>query len=93
MATTQVFGVGDLSPVIGGATLPAHLLATPTLDDIAPDDDLGRQAFWLLKLHPSDVSLKFRNSDLLAMDDDTKRLLIGDIQFALGVAPLKGDVL
>ena len=58
-----------------------------------PSDDLGRQAYWLLKMNASKVSLKFRKSDLAAMDDDTKRQLIADIQHALGVAPFKKSVL
>ncbi len=86
-------GTGDLTPVTGGVALPDHLIATPASDDRVPDDDLGRRVYWLLKLHADKVSLKFRQSDLSGMDDSTKRQLIADIQFALGVAPFKGDVL
>ena len=93
MATTDQTH-GDRTPVIGGVALPAHLVATPSsMPDVAPLDDLGRQALWLLKLHPDKVSLKFRNADLSAMNDNTKRLLISDIQYALGIAPFKADVL
>jgi hypothetical protein len=84
---------GDPTPITGGIALPNRLISTPPADDAAPDDDLGRQAYWLLKLHPDKVSLKFRQSDLSAMDDDTKRQLIADIQYALGVMPFKGNVL
>ena len=70
------------------------LSASPALDDdAAPSDDLGRQAYWLLKMNADKVALRFRKSDLASMDDDTKRLLIADIQHALGVAPFKKDVL
>ena len=93
MAKTRSRIIGDQTPSTGGVDLPSSLIATPVNDDTAPSDDLGRQAYWLLKLHPDCVSLKFRNSDLTAMDDDTKRLLIADIQFALGVSPFKGDIL
>lgn len=85
--------MGDSTPVTGGVALPDRLIATPTAEDGAPDDDLGRQAYWLLKLHPDKLSLKFRQSDLSGMDDSTKRLLIADIQYALGVAPFEGKVL
>jgi hypothetical protein len=84
---------GDQTPVTGGVALPHHLVATSVADDSAPGDDLGRQAYWLLKLHPEKVSLKFRQSDLSGMDDATKRLLIADIQYALGVGPFQGDIL
>jgi hypothetical protein len=84
---------GDPTPVTGGISLPDRLITTPPCDDAAPDDDLGRQAYWLLKLHPNKVSLRFRKSDLSGMDDATKRLLIADIQFALGIAPFRSDSL
>jgi hypothetical protein len=80
-------------PVTGGTRIPDRLIATPASDDAAPDDDLGRHAYWLLKLHPDKVSLRFRQSDLSNMDEATKRLLIEDIQYALGVAPFKSDTL
>jgi hypothetical protein len=83
----------DDAPVTGGVPLPRCLVASSRVDDSAPDDDLGRQAYWLLKLNCDSISLKFRKSDLSRMDDDTKRLLISDIQHALGVKPFKSDVL
>ena len=93
MATKNNKSVGDQTPVIGGVGLPDNLVVPFVGADDAPDDDLGRQAYWLLKLNPNAASLKFRKSDLTGMDDDTKRLLISDIQFVLGIAPLKTDVL
>ncbi|MBI2824538.1 MAG: hypothetical protein HYX69_07625 [Planctomycetia bacterium] len=83
---------GDATPVTGGIAIPDHLVSTPPDADRAPDDDLRRQAYWLLKLHPDAVA-KFQTSDLSAMDDDAKRMLIADIRRALGIAPLKSDVL
>lgn len=94
MPENRLLSLGDDMPVTGGVELPSQMVATPdTSDDCAPDDDLGRQVYWLLKLHPNAVSLKFRQSDLFSMDDDTKRLLIADIQNSLGVSPLIWDVL
>jgi hypothetical protein len=43
--------IGDAVPVTGGVTLPAHLVCSPSSDDDLPTDDLGRQAYWLLKLN------------------------------------------
>ena len=93
MANKNTGQVGDLTPVTGGIPLPAGLVAAVSCDDEAPNDDLGLQAYWLLKLNADKVSLKFRQSDLANMDDDTKRQLIADIQYAIGVAPLKQVVL
>jgi hypothetical protein len=84
---------GDRTPVTGGVALPPHLVATKGDDDAAPHDDLGLQAYRLLKLHPGKVSLKFRKSDLSKMDNATKKMLIADIQYALGVAPFKSQTL
>lgn len=84
---------GDLTPITGGLALPPTLVDMPDADDNAPTDDLGREAYLLMKLHPGAVSLKFRDCDLSRMDDATKRTLIADIHHALGIAPLKGDVL
>jgi hypothetical protein len=93
MASTASNLSGDPTPVTGGIPLPANMTSQAMNDDAAPADDLGRQAYWLRKLHPSAVPVEFRNSDLTAMDDETKRLLIRAIQQALGIAPLKGETL
>ncbi|MCE9547753.1 MAG: hypothetical protein K8T25_19960 [Planctomycetia bacterium] len=94
MAKKPTHSRGDNTPIIGGHSLPSKLIAPfANDDDLAPNDDLGRQAYWLVKMNAGAVSLKFRKSDFAAMDDPTKRLLIADIQTALGVAPFKSDVL
>lgn len=93
MPKNSLPSTGDTTPVTGGIALPDRFIASQAADESAPADDLGRQAYWLLKLHPDKVSLRFRQSDLAGMDDATKRLLIADIQFALGVAPFSGEVL
>lgn len=80
---------GDPTPVAGGHGLPSHLVADFPCDDNAPADDLGRQAYWLLKMNSDKVSLRFREADIDAMDDVTKRQLIADLQDCLGIAPLK----
>ena len=82
-----------LTPIIGGRSLPSQLVSTDSWDDVAPADDLGRQAYWLLKFNSTKIALKFRQSDLMAMDETTKRLLISDIQSSLGVSPFKSDTL
>lgn len=84
---------GDELPVTGGVALPAHLTASIPCEGDSPLDDLGRQAYWLLKMNAGKVSLRFRQSDLAKMDDGTKRQLIADIRAALGVAPFKKAVL
>jgi hypothetical protein len=93
MAKQRTRQVGDATPVTGGVALPACLVAPTPCDDDVPNDDLGRQAYWLLKMNADRVALRFRQSDLASMDDDTKRQLISDIQLAIGVAPFKKAVL
>lgn len=93
MTTNYDVLVGDDFPVTGGVAPPPDFLDDTDFNDPAPVDALGRMAYWLLKIHKGAVSLKFRNSDLASMDDDTKRLLIADIQKAIGVKPLKSNVL
>jgi hypothetical protein len=85
--------VGDQTPATGGVQLPMCLVRPIPADDDAPSDDLGRQAYWLLRMNADKVSLRFRQSDLASMDADTKRQLIADIQRAIGVAPFKKTVL
>lgn len=89
MGKRKTRDAGDSTPVTGGVSLPAHLQATLSSDGDLPADDLGRQAYWLLRLNANRVALRFRQSDLAAMDDDTKRQLIADIQRSLGVSPFK----
>ena len=78
---------GDPTPVIGGCDIPAHLIDSPAPFGYPPEDDLGRQVFWLLSLHP-EINLQFRDRDLNAMDDGTKQTLLDDVHFILGVRPL-----
>lgn len=89
---------GDPIPVIGGGTMAAELL--DNLDDgfispcdVFPNDQLAQRAYELLIFNAERLSLKFRNSDLANMDDDTKRLLIQDLCDSLEIKPLLSDTL
>ena len=82
----------DSISVVGGSDLPDAMDPTSSDDFTGPVGDLDRRLYLLMKLHP-DVDLNFRLDDLSAMDDSTKRLLIGDIHSLLNVAPLKSSVL
>jgi hypothetical protein len=93
MAKRSTRQIGDATPVTGGVALPARLIAPISCDGDVPSDDLGRQAYWLLKMNSDKLALRFRQSDLAAMDNDTKRQLIADIRAALGIAPFKKAVL
>lgn len=82
----------DSISVVGGSDLPDAMDPTSSDDFNMPLGDLDRRLYLLMKLHP-DIDLNFRLDDLSAMDDSTKRLLIGDIHSLLNVAPLKSSVL
>ncbi len=70
---------GDPTPVIGGCAIPADLIDAPAPFGCKPDDDLGRQIFWLLSLHP-EVSSQFKDLDLGRMDDAAKQALLSDVR-------------
>lgn len=93
MSSTHLRGVGDQTPVTGGVSLPAHLIAMDAVSGTAPDDDLGRRAFWLLTLHSKALPAELKSADLSAMNDDAKRQLIADIQGVLEIEAFKSDVL
>ncbi|QDV56878.1 hypothetical protein [Rosistilla oblonga] len=89
---------GDPMPVIGGGTMAADLIDDLNDDFVAsndafPDDPLAQRAYDLLTLNADQLSLRFRNSDLAKMDDDTKRLLIQDLCDSLEIKPLRSDTL
>ncbi len=93
MASTHLRGVGDQTPVTGGVSVPSHLVATELVCGIAPDDDLGRRAFWLLTLHSKSLPAELRSTDLSVMNVEAKRRLIAEIQDALGIEAFKSDIL
>lgn len=82
----------DSISVVGGSDLPNAMDPTSCDDFGAPANDLDRRLYLLMKLNP-DIDLSFRLDDLAAMDDSTKKMLIGDIHSLLHVAPLKSSTL
>ena len=72
---------GDPTPVIGGCAIPCGLIDARAFGR-PPHDDLGRQIFWLLSLHP-EISLPFKDLDLGGMDDAAKQALLSDIHSLL----------
>ena len=78
---------GDPTPMIGGCGIPSRRIDSPAPFGCPPDDDLGRQVFWLLSLHP-EISLEFRDRDLSGMDDARKQKVLDDIQSILSLRPL-----
>jgi len=76
------------TPVIGGCDIPNSLIGSPNLTGSPPSDHLGRQIFWLLKLHP-EINFQFQDQDLNTMDDATKQQLLADINLILGIQPLQ----
>ncbi len=82
----------DSISVVGGSDLPNSMDPTCSDDFNAPANDLDRRLYLLMKLNP-DIDLSFRLDDLAAMDDSTKKMLIGDIHSLLNVAPLKSSTL
>ena len=87
MVKKSKHAVGDDTPVTGGIDLAHGLTRQLPADVDLPTEDLGQQAYWLLKLNADKIALKFRQSDLSAMDDATKQQLIADIRDSLGVKP------
>jgi hypothetical protein len=90
MAMNEILSVGDATPVTGGIPTPDRLLATIAPVGNPPDDDLGRQIFWMLSLHQQKLPHEFRELDVAGMDDVAKKSLIAAIQRELGIRPLIG---
>lgn len=92
MPKQTITNADDTTPVTGGVPLPDRLVDTPQTIGDAPDDDLGRQLFWLLNLHRDQLPARFRQLDISALDGATKRRLVREIHVALGVAPLEDQM-
>lgn len=75
---------GDPTPVIGGCEIPARLIDAPPPYGSVPDDQLGRQLFMLLSLHP-EIQPQFQGCDLNSMDGAAKEAMLRDIQCLLGI--------
>ncbi len=82
---------GDLTPVIGGCDIPADLIDAPAPFGRPPDDELGRQIFWLLSLHP-ELGSQFKHLDLGGMDNAAKQAILSDIHSILAARPLNSAV-
>lgn len=79
----------DFVPVTGGVDTAKYL--RDDVDDLRAlktDSDLDRHIVQLLALHPT-LRVRFRNQDLTALDDGTKRTLLQDMNQVLGIKPLK----
>lgn len=79
----------DFAPSVGRLTTPKSL--RDDIDDlttVAVKSDLDLHIVRLLALHPA-LKVRFRNHDLAALDDATKRTLLDDMNQVLGVRPLK----
>ena len=88
MSTPTKKQIGDAFPVAGGCPVPAAVLRK-NLPDLPDDvDDLTLHLLRLLSLHPA-LALKLRAPDISAMTKDDKLTLLGEINDALGIKPLK----
>jgi hypothetical protein len=75
---------GDMTPVLGGTTLPDDIDLTIDNEEY-PNDDLGRMIYWLLTLHKDKLCLEYKASDIISMNDITKKNLITQIHKILGI--------
>jgi hypothetical protein len=70
-----------------GENIPEDLYRNISIDLPPASDPLGRYATKLMALH-TDI-IDFRQKDMSKMDDDTKRMLISDMQEILGIKSIK----
>ena len=80
----------DFVPVIGGVELGDNYIRqdVDALRDLKAASELDRHIVRLLSLH-GNLHIRFRNHDLAALDEATKRSLLADINDLLGIKPLK----
>ena len=78
---------GSLPPA--GSGWPKSARALPT-GGCPAEDELGREIAALKALHPR-LQVRFRESNLKAMDEPTKLALLRDMRDALGIRPLAAD--
>lgn len=76
--------------VVGGVGLSENATRTELSipKDLVVSSALDKQVARLLILHP-ELRLKFRNNNLACLADETKRVLLKDMQDILGISPLK----
>lgn len=79
----------EFAPSVGRMGTPKNLRDdVESLSTVAVQSDLDLHIVRLLALHPA-LKVRFRNHDLTALDDATKRTLLNDMNQVLGVRPLK----
>lgn len=80
----------DFVPVTGGVELADDCIRqdVDALRDLKAASELDRHIVRLLSLH-GNLHIRFRNHDLAALDEATKRSLLADINDLLGIKPLK----
>jgi hypothetical protein len=79
---------GDDTPITGAADVPCRP-GNPALDDIPEDaDPLTVHLLTLIRLNPGIVQFRTDADTLVRMTPDDKRLLLADIQKALGMKPV-----
>ncbi len=78
--------------VVGGREIPQKFVREDVGEppELKINSDLDRRVARLLALHPR-LRLNFRNNDLTALDDETKRTLLADMYRVLGVTYLQND--
>jgi hypothetical protein len=81
----------DFVPATGGVDVAKYLRDdVDDLRSLKTDSDLDRHIVQLLALHPA-LRVRFRNKDLTALSNDTKRTLLQDMNQVLGIKPLKNS--
>jgi hypothetical protein len=88
MSTPTKTPIGDVFPVAGGCPVPAAVLRKNLPDLPADADDLTLHLLRLFSLHPG-LASKLQAPDISAMTKDDKLTLLGEINDALGIKPLK----
>jgi len=83
--------------VVGGSDLRTELvrsdLSEPSelLEGMEIITQTDRQLVRLLTLHPALKRIRFRNNSLKGLDEQDKKLLLRDMQDALGIARLSDE--
>lgn len=90
MGATKKSTVGDTTPVAGGRGIPASMVRNDLPDLPADGDELTTHVRRLMALHP-EISLGFRATDLVSMPAADKLVILGAINQALGIKPLKSS--
>lgn len=85
----MTFDDNDFVPVTGRDLAIGHVRTESfAIHDIKTTSEIDRHIVRLLALHP-DIALKFRYPGLATLNDQTKRLLLQDMNELLGIRTLK----